>query len=124
MNLHLAARQELHLSLMDADEFHFSQESPALYFGAMPLFVASLGRCTFAVLSDYSHRLEIPTHNIVMRLTWEYAENPTRIRAINMQITWPELPEKRHKAVQRAAHLCTIHNTISSCVEITTGISS
>lgn len=120
MKIHLVAETRIEMSDFEEDALEISLESDAHYFGAMPMFVASLGRCTFAVLESYSMRLDVPVHNVTMALDWEYGSNPTRISDITMHIDWPELPQKRIKAVERAAHLCTIHNTISHCVDITT----
>lgn len=124
MNIHMIEQSKIQLSDFEDDELLVSLESEALYFGAMPMFVASLGRCTFAVLESYSMRLDLPVHDISMELSWEFGSKPTRISDIEMDISWPELPGKRVKAVERAAHLCTIHNTISQCVDIVTQVNA
>jgi uncharacterized OsmC-like protein len=124
MKTHLFAETELHLSDFEGDELIFTQESEALYYGAIAMFVTSLGRCTYAVLSNYAMRLDLDPDNITIKLNWDFAYEPTVISEIDMQITWPELPDSRRKAVERAAHLCTVHNTIKECVEITTRVNA
>ena len=71
-------------------------------------------------LADYNEliSLDVEIENIVTNMTWDFASDPTRFDVINMDIYWPELPEKRVKSVERAAHKCTIHTTIKDCVEI------
>jgi uncharacterized OsmC-like protein len=82
------------------------------------MFVASLGRCTFAVLDHYALRMDVPIENIVTHLEWDFLSDPTRFKSIHMEIYWPEVPEKRVASVERASHKCAISNTIRDCVEI------
>lgn len=119
MKVHLAEQTELHLSDMGEDAFEQTLEKEGLYYGAIAMWVTSLGRCTFAVLDNYALRLELESDEITMQLNWEFSHDPTTIKTINLQIKWPNLPENRMKAVQRASHKCTIHNTIKDCVDIT-----
>ena len=87
-------------------------------FSALAMFVASLGRCTFAVIDHYALRMDVPIENIVTHMTWEFESDPTRFKTIWMNIYWPEVPEKRLASVERAAHKCAISNTIRDCVDI------
>lgn len=87
-------------------------------FSALQMFVASLGRCTFAVIDHYALRMDVPIDNIVSHLTWEFDSEPTRFKTIWMKIYWPEVPEKRLASVERASHKCAISNTIRDCVDI------
>jgi len=91
-------------------------------FSALAMFIASLGRCTFAVIDHYALRMDVPIENIVTHLEWDYLEDPTRFKTINMKIYWPEVPEKRLASVERASHKCAISNTIRDCVEINTTV--
>ena len=87
-------------------------------FSALAMFVAALGRCTFAVIDHYALRMDVTIENIVTKLEWDYESDPTRYKTIKMDIYWPELPEKRLKSVERASHKCAISNTIRNCVDI------
>ena len=87
-------------------------------FSALAMFVASLGRCTFAVINHYALRMDVTIENIVTKLEWEFDSEPTRFKTIKMDIYWPEVPEKRLKSVERASHKCAISNTIRDCVDI------
>ena len=87
-------------------------------FSALAMFVASLGRCTFAVIDHYALRMDVPIENIVTKLEWEFDSEPTRFKTIKMDIYWPEVPEKRIASVERASHKCAISNTIRDCVDI------
>ena len=122
MKVHLAGETEQYLSDFEEDGFELSLESEALYYGAIAMFVTSLGKCTYAVLNSYAMRLDIEPDNITTQLNWEFEFDPTVISKIDMKITWPELPDNRKKAVARAAHKCTIHTTIKECVEINVSV--
>ena len=91
-------------------------------FSALQMFVASLGRCTFAVIDHYALRMDVEIDNIVTHLEWEFDSEPSRFKTINMKIYWPEVPEKRLASVERSSHKCAISNTIRDCVEINTTV--
>jgi len=122
MHILLQNQTEILINQFDQDQLTTELANENLYFGAMPMFVASLGRCTYAVLESYSMRLDIPAENIEMKLKWQYGKKPTRISAIEMHIFWQELPDNRLKAVEKAAHICTIHQTIKNCVDVSTKV--
>ncbi len=118
MIVQVQGQTELRLSRFDLDDLEIVLENKMQKLSALAMFVTSLGRCTFAVLDHYALRMDVEIENIVTKLTWSFDSDPTRFKAIDMDIYWPELPEKRLKSVERAAHKCTIHTTIHNCVEI------
>ncbi|HIO92032.1 MAG TPA: OsmC family peroxiredoxin [Leucothrix mucor] len=118
MIVQVQGQTELRLSRFDLDDFEIVLENKMQKLSALAMFVTSLGRCTFAVLDHYALRMDVEIENIVTKLTWSFSTEPTRFKVIDMDIYWPELPEKRLKSVERAAHKCTIHTTIHDCVEI------
>ena len=122
MKVHLAGETEQYLSEFEEDGFDLTLENEALYYGAIAMFVTSLGKCTYAVLNSYAMRLDVIPDNIETQLNWDFEFDPTVISKIDMKINWPELPDSRKKAVARAAHKCTIHTTIKDCVEITVSV--
>ncbi len=122
MNIHLQAPTRFTISDFEDEELNIQTDSPALYFSALTMWVAALARCTYAVLEVYGHRFGTDSQSVQITMEWEYAEQPTRFRKIVMDIHWPTLPEKRRRAVERAAQHCTIHNTIHDCVEIVTTV--
>lgn len=118
MKVHVIDKTDIRLSEFHQDGLEVSTEHKGLRFSAIAMFVASLGRCTFAVLDHYAMRMEVSEENIVTRLNWEYSDDPTVISRINMSIYWPEIPDKRVNSVQKASHKCTIHRTVKECIAI------
>ena len=122
MKITVTAQHELVLSAFDEDGIEIILENKMQKLSALAMFVASLGRCTFAVLDHYALRMDVPIENIVTKLEWDFLSEPTRFKTINMEIYWPELPEKRVASVERASHKCAISNTIRDCVEINVSV--
>jgi len=118
MKITVTAQHELVLSAFDEDGIEIILDNKMQKLSALAMFVASLGRCTFAVLDHYALRMDVPIKNIVTKLEWDFLSEPTRFKTINMDIYWPELPDKRVASVERASHKCAISNTIRDCVEI------
>ena len=118
MKITVVGQTEIHLSEFDEDGIEIILENKMQKLSALAMFVASLGRCTFAVIDHYALRMDVPIENIVTHLEWDYHTEPTRFKTIDMKIFWPEVPEKRIASVERASHKCAISNTIRDCVEI------
>ena len=122
MNIHLVSPTELNINDMDDEAFNITSANPVLYFNALSMWVAALSRCTFSVLAVYGDRFDADPDTIDMTMRWDFLEDPTRFKNIDMDIYWPALPKSRLKAVQRVAHHCTIHNTINDCVAVATTV--
>ncbi len=122
MKIQLSGDKQLEMSHFEEEGLDISSNNPALYFSALAMFVASLGRCTYATLAVYGDRQDIDPETIHMKLSWQFTENPTRYQKIIMDIFWEPLPDSRIKAAQRVARQCTIHNSIHDCVEIETRV--
>ena len=117
MKIEVLGQTELRLSDWEEDDIDIVL-GKLPRFSALAMFIASLGRCTFAVIDHYALRMDVPIENIVTHLEWEFDEDPTRFKTIWMKIYWPEVPKKRLKSVERASHKCAISNTIRDCVDI------
>lgn len=95
-----------------APDFEIESEDPSAQFSALQMFATSLALCTYSVLYGYGAQLHVASDGIAIRVRWRYVEQPFRIGAIDMKIHWPDLPKSRLKAAERAAAMCTIHNTL------------
>jgi len=120
MRIELISDIEIVLSQLDADGFDITPAAPELYFGSMQMFVTSVGMCTFSVLKSYGQRFGTSAADIAITLKWTYGERPYRIAEIDMRVHWPQLPPSRLDAATRAAHHCTLHNTLRHGAEVTT----
>jgi|SRR5437868_3126960 len=83
---------------------------------------SALAGCTFEVLQSWATHAKLDVSDLVIRVEWDFAENPHRASAMRMNITWPSLPEERLKAAHRATDLCGVHATLSQPVPITVDV--
>lgn len=122
MNIQVLGQTELRLSHFDLADLNVTLENNSDRYSAIAMFVTSIARCTFAVLDHYAMRMEVTTENIVTHLTWDFIEDPRRIKQITMEIYWPELAENRIESVERASQKCTLSVTVKDCIEINTSV--
>lgn len=73
---------------------------------------SSLAFCTFSVMYSWATHVKIPVDDLTLDVSWEFADDPHRVGAIELSFDWPSLPAKRNLAAKRAAELCTIHATL------------
>ena len=116
--MHIELHQDNDLTITRLYESEISVSSTNAHYGGVQMLIVSLANCTYATLASYAQRVEASTESMRFRIKWQYAEKPKRIEAIDMDILWPELPEDRLDAAQRASHMCTDHNTLKDSVEI------
>ena len=81
MEIQVISQTELRLARFDSEELNVSLENDSDRYSAIAMFVTSIARCTFAVLDHYAMRMEVTTENIVMRLSWDFIQKPTRINS-------------------------------------------
>jgi uncharacterized OsmC-like protein len=122
LKIELHGETDLSVSEMHLPGVEIIGETEALHYSALKMFVASLAWCTWAVLATYGERIDAAIDDLHFRMRWRYAEKPTRISNVSMDITWPSLPESRLDAAMRAAAMCTVHNTLHHDVEIDTNV--
>jgi len=91
-----------------------SSEVGKAYPSAPELLLASLGSCIGSVLVYFADRHDIDLEGMSIDLDWEIAEDPHRIGAIGIEVSIPKhLPPQQAKTLERVAHSCLIHNTLT-----------
>lgn len=113
MRILLHGEQDLELREMEEPELSVEAVGEGAYFSALQMFAASLALCTYSVLASYAQRINAGTGGMRMRVRWNYADNPYRVADIDLAVEWPELPESRLEAAERAANHCTLHHTLA-----------
>jgi uncharacterized OsmC-like protein len=113
MKLLLSGATTIELYEIDQAHFHLEGDADGEGYGPLQMFATSLALCTVSVLVHYAeHVLEVGVSSLRITVRWSYAERPLRVDNIDMQINWPELPQDRMEAAERAAASCTIHHTL------------
>ena len=102
-----------------------SSEVGKAYPSAPELLMASLGSCVGSVLVYFGQRHDIPLEGMKIDLDWKIAEGPHRIGEIEISISIPgPLSKGRQATLERVAHACLIHNTLTHPPEISLRLSA
>jgi putative redox protein len=88
-------------------------ESAEQQYSPFHMLASSLAVCTHSVLCSWADHVGFGADDLVIEVSWSFAENPQRVGTINLRYIWPSLPENRKAAAKRAAALCTIHATLT-----------
>ena len=83
------------------------------------LFVASLGSCVAAFVTNYCGKAGIDTTDLSVDVTFDKAEDPTRLVNLKIKVNVPHGDcSKRKQAILRVAEHCPVHQTISTLEDI------
>ena len=87
--------------------------------GPIHLFMAGLGGCIMSVTGMFLDRRNIPIDNLKVEMNWEYAQDPFRIGKVKVKLILPvKIDKKISTALDKVAHSCTVHNTLTHPPEI------
>jgi uncharacterized OsmC-like protein len=125
MELRLEGPTELEVAKLAEPDLEIVGDADGEGFGPLQMFAASIALCTASVLHGYAHQvLKVGVSSLSIRVCWSYGERPYRVDRMEMRIRWPEVPEDRVKAAERAAATCTIHRTLEHPPELVTTVST
>jgi uncharacterized OsmC-like protein len=123
MRIVMHSEFDLTVSDFHSSEFDVSADEHAhANYSALQMFATSLALCTGSVLISYGEGLKVESHDLSIRVKWTVEEKPRRIGSIDMDIRWPDLPESRREAAQRAAAHCAIHNSLHHPPRVVTAV--
>jgi uncharacterized OsmC-like protein len=88
-------------------------------FSPFHMLGGSLAVCTFSVLASWATHAKIPFDDLVIDVTWTFAEKPHRVGTMTLTFHWKSLPASRLEAAKRAAALCPVHTTMHQPPEVT-----
>jgi uncharacterized OsmC-like protein len=94
-------------------------ESANQEYSPYQMFASGLAVCTFGVLQSWGSNIGLSADDLVIDVSWSFAENPHRVGAIELSYEWPSLPADRVKVAQRVAELCPLHKTLTHSPEMT-----
>ena len=93
-------------------------ESADREYSPYHMFASGLAVCTFGVLQSWGSNVGLNADDLVIDVTWSFAENPHRVGAMALTYEWPSLPTDRVKVAQRVAELCPLHKTLTHSPEV------
>lgn len=79
------------------------------------LFLASLATCAGIYVVGFCQARDLPTDGIRVLQDHDFDPKSGKLLAIHLRVEVPpEFPEKYHKALTRAAQMCTVKKTIEN----------
>lgn len=123
MRILMHSEEALTVSGFNEPGFHVDAEEHAhAHFSALQMFATSFAVCTASVLVGYGEQIKVNTDSLRIRMTWRVADKPNRISDVRQEVVWPDLPESRVLAAERAAAQCTVHNTLHQPPDVKTSV--
>jgi len=122
LKIQMHTEEDLEFSDFSEPTMDIAPASPELSFSALQMFATSLALCTYSVLVGYGETIDTDTTDLRIRIRWAYDESPFRIGEIEMTILWPDVPQSRLEAAERAAGHCTLHNTLERPPRVSTTV--
>ena len=87
--------------------------APEQQYSPFHMLASSLAYCTFSVMYAWANNASLSADDIAIDVSWKFSDDePHRVSEMLMTWEWPSLPEKRRRAVDRVAEMCTIHATL------------
>ena len=87
-------------------------ESADREYSPYQMFASGLAVCTFGVLQSWASNAGVSADDLVIDVTWSFAEKPHRVGTMELSYQWPSLPADRKAVAQRVAELCPLHKTL------------
>lgn len=87
-------------------------ESADQEYSPYQMLASGLAVCTFGVLQSWASNAGVSADDLVIDVSWTFAENPHRVGSMELSYQWPSLPADRQKVAQRVAELCPVHKTL------------
>ena len=87
-------------------------------FSPFHMLASGLATCVFSVLHSWASQADLRAEQLAVEVDWTFADRPHRVGRYAITVRWPELPEGRLAAAQRAASLCAVHATLTHPPEI------
>ena len=75
------------------------------------MVASGLAYCTWSVMYAWAENAGLNAEDLVIDLSWTFADHPHRVGSFDMRFRWPSLPTKRLEAAKRVAEMCTLHAT-------------
>jgi putative redox protein len=91
-----------------------SSEIGRAYPSSPELLMASLGSCVASVLVLYGEHHGMALEGLRVELDWTIADRPHRVGEIRLRVSLPRgIPGDQRPILERVAHTCLIHNTLT-----------
>lgn len=118
MKIILLSDESIRLEPM-AGQLTIEAESADQDYSPYQMLASSLAVCTFGVLQSWASNLGVSADDLVIDVSWSFAEKPHRVGSMELTYRWPSLPAERQATAQRVAELCPVHKTFTHAPAMT-----
>ena len=118
MKITLLSDESIRLEPM-AGQLTIEAESADRDYSPYQMLASGLATCTFGVLQSWASNIGITADDLVIDVSWSFAEKPHRVGAMELTYRWPSLPPERRATADRVAELCPIHKTFVQAPSMT-----
>ena len=87
-------------------------ESAEEVYSPFHMLASGLAVCTWSILESWATNAKLRPDDLVIEVSWSFAERPHRVGDIRVTFEWPSLPAERVETARRVAALCPIHATL------------
>lgn len=99
-------------------------ESADREYSPYQMLASGLAVCTFGVLQSWGSNVGVSADDLVIDVSWSFADNPHRVGSMELSYEWPSLPPDRQRVAQRVAELCPVHKTLQQSPAVTIRLAS
>jgi uncharacterized OsmC-like protein len=92
---------------------------PDASYSPFHMLASGLAACTWSVLQSWSESAHLEASDLVVDVSWTFAEDPHRVGSMAVALAWPSLPPERRKAAERVAATCAVKETLAHPPSIT-----
>lgn len=118
MKITLTGDDSIRLEPM-AGQLTIEAESADQVYSPYQMLGSSLAVCAFGVLQSWGSNVGISADDLVIDVSWSFAEKPHRVGSIELSFRWPSLPPERRATAERVAALCPVHKTFTQSPSMT-----
>ena len=118
MKITLLSDESIRLEPM-AGQLTIEAESADREYSPYHMLGSSLAVCTFGVLQSWASNVGVGADDLVIDVSWSFAEKPHRVGAMELSYRWPSLPAERKATADRVAGLCPVHKTLTDTPTVT-----
>jgi uncharacterized OsmC-like protein len=83
------------------------------------MLASGLAMCTWSILQSWASHVGLEADDLVIDVSWSFAEEPHRIGTIALTFDWPSLPATRRETARRVAAHCPIHRSFEHPPSVT-----
>lgn len=108
----------------ESGQLTIEAESADQEYSPYQMFASGLAVCTFGVLQSWGSNIGVSADDLVIDVSWSFAEKPHRVGSMELSYDWPSLPADRQQIAQRVAELCPLHKTLKQSPAVTIRLAS